>query len=130
MTEALRACPWCDTVPNMTDNLATDSGSKAEIGKWAWIECDCGARSPDVRANWGRLPDWQQDAADAWNRRAPVALPTREEVAEALFTWRCADHSECKSEWMGKANRPPITDCDCRMSEAGAILNLMRERMG
>lgn len=86
MTEAIRACPWCDTVPNMTDNLATDSGSKAQIGKWAWIECDCGARSPDVRANWGALPDWQQDAADAWNRRALVALPSREEVAEAIQT--------------------------------------------
>jgi len=109
MTEALRACPWCDTVPNMTDNLATDSGSKAQIGKWAWIECDCGARSPDVRANWGGLPDWQQDAADAWNRRAPVALPTREEVAEALID---------------------VVYDEERLPAADAILDLMRERMG
>ena len=110
LTEALRACPWCDTVPNMTDNLATDSGSKAKIGKWAWIECDCGARGPDTRANWGQVDDWQQDAADAWNRRAPVALPTREEVVEVIRSGRAYE-----------ATSDQIAD---------AILNLMRKRMG
>ena len=115
MTEALRACPWCDTVPNMTDNLMTDSGSRAQIGKWAWIECDCGARSPDVRANWGGLPDWQQDAADAWNRRAPVALPTREEVAEVI--WKA---------WAPSCDRCDVLrGCGCSQAAAEAVLALM-----
>jgi hypothetical protein len=62
---------------------------------------------------------WNSRAAAiaAWNRRA---LPSVEEVAEALMTWRCADHSECLNEGV----KDP-TLCECRMNDARAVLALM-----
>ena len=136
MSEPLKPCPWCDTKPNMTDNIATDSGSRAKIGKWAWIECDCGARGPDTRANWGSVPDWQQDAADAWNSRAPAALPTREEVAAALCKAKtglgcaCAQMSAQDQQAFGWCSDGSWAYQLSADSAADAVLALMRERMG
>ena len=73
----LLPCPFCGGKPDAVENLCTDSGRIDQIGKWAWIECGCGVRGPDVRANCGNLEGWQDDAAAEWNRRAPATV-TRE----------------------------------------------------
>jgi hypothetical protein len=66
----LRECPWCGEKPDSVESLRTDSGNADQIGKWAWIECGCGVRAPDVRAQYGNAKGWQDAAVEEWNRRA------------------------------------------------------------
>lgn len=89
---ALSPCPFCGASDlDRIDSLNTDSGNRAEIGKWGWVECGCGARGPDVRALWGHNEGWQEDAIAAWNRRA---VPPREAVAKAMLFqfWAVSKH--------------------------------------
>ena len=69
----LEHCPFCGVKPHHVDGLATDSGARDRIGKYAWIECGCGARGPDVRVNYGNVDGWQDKVTDEWNTRAPDA---------------------------------------------------------
>lgn len=97
MTEALRACECGRTHsrPFMTI-LARDPTTFCVM---------CGT-CPACTAP---MPS-EEAARAAWNRRAPVALPSREEVVEVIRSGRAY---EATSEQI-----------------ADAILNLMRERMG
>lgn len=61
----LRPCPFCGS-----DQAAFTLGEAA--GKWAAVECGaCGAKGPDVRANYRNEPrePWHLAAAKAWNER-------------------------------------------------------------
>ncbi len=100
----LRECPWCGEKPDPVESLRTDSGRADQIGKWAWIECGCGVRAPDVRAQYGNAKGWQDAAAEEWNRRAPSSI-TREEVA------RLVDAAQNILD--GDNSGKPWDDCEC-----------------
>ena len=86
----LEHCPFCGVKPHHVDGLATDSGARDRIGKYAWIECGCGARGPDVRVNYGDVDGWQDKVTDEWNTRAPdaAARAPKDPVAELREAYR------------------------------------------
>ena len=94
MTEALRACPFCG---------GADIGTERHGNEYLTLCYSC------VRSG-SRYGKTRLEAVEIWNHRAPVALPSREEVAEVVYDFIDA-HAD-------------------RLSAADAILNLMRERMG
>lgn len=60
----LKICPFCGAKPN-PPNFTLD-----QCGKYGALQCpECLALGPEVRAPYGTT-EWQQIAADDWNRRA------------------------------------------------------------
>ena len=116
----LRECPWCGEKPDPVESLRTDSGRAGQIGKWAWIECGCGVRAPDVRAQYGNADGWQDAAAEEWNRRAPSSI-TREEVARLVEAAQEARNAiqDAENEEPGSEDWDAL--CGARLSLAAAL---------
>ena len=97
MSEPLKLCPMC----------AAKALAEAEQD-WHWCQCsNCGTRTG--------FASTERAAVAAWNRRAPAALPTREEVAEAI--WRA---------WSPQCDRCDVLrGCGCSEAAADAVLALM-----
>lgn len=55
-----KPCPFCggEGKPALSDGV-----------KWGCIECDCGARGPDVRTGYGPVEEWAERAWAEWDRR-------------------------------------------------------------
>ena len=56
-------CPWCKEVPHYY--------YMSQGYKWGGIECDCGARGPEVRTSYDESEDapWHKEAIEEWNKR-------------------------------------------------------------
>ena len=62
--EALKACPWCGKVPDITD----DKGFVSTDGeKWGALAC-CGT-GPEIRTGYRPVSEWKAAAIAAWNDR-------------------------------------------------------------
>jgi len=66
VTESLRACPFCG---------GADIGTERHGNEYLTLCYSC------VRSG-SRYGKTRLEAVEIWNRRAPVALPSREEVAQ------------------------------------------------
>ena len=67
--DALKRCPFCGEAPEWCNEPLKQS----DDGAWCWIQCSCGVRAPEYSI--------EQDAIDAWNRRA--VLPPGASTTEA-----------------------------------------------
>lgn len=61
----IRPCPFCGST-----NVATYP-DQSQGTKWGYAECECGARSPEVRTGYDVSPEaeWRKTAIYAWNDR-------------------------------------------------------------
>lgn len=95
----LKACPWCGGDANAI-----------RVAHWpVFTSVECAACGTSLR----RVD--HAAAIAAWNRRAPAALPTREDVMEAI--WRA---------WSPQCDRCDVLrGCGCSEAAADAVLALM-----
>ncbi len=65
-------CPFCGVIPVASDYRAysSDHDSKYDVDTYGRVECDCGARGPDVHIGSFSSREWQAEAVRQWNHRA------------------------------------------------------------
>lgn len=68
----LERCPFCDADVSEAHVLTLEG--------WAFMNCNCGARGPDVSSRACTEAEWRKAAGQGWNSRAangnPYELPT------------------------------------------------------
>lgn len=107
----LKACDWCDT-----DKWAGPTvWSEDDARKWQIVCGKCGAAGPAC--------DDAEKAAAAWNRRAPLPVVTREELARLIDPEAFGLPSI-----VNNLGEDYLTDRDEASAKGDAILALLREK--
>lgn len=63
----LKPCPFCGNVPGQPGCFR---GNTETMIKWGCVECSCGVRGPEARAQYRPVAEWAPAAAAEWNKRA------------------------------------------------------------
>lgn len=74
----MKPCPFCGETP---DANCRQSFTPEVQPKWAFVECSCGARGPEIRTGYKSWQVWKVDAIAAWDDRKEVggeALTSRQ----------------------------------------------------